>query len=96
MSGFFSSRWVPLPPHTVEAQDGLLPKGFRAAGVVAGIKPSGARDVALIVSDEPALPRITQSRVGRNTNPKCGSKWVYELVSPLSTTGIAPVRPVGP
>ncbi|HEU4754471.1 MAG TPA: bifunctional glutamate N-acetyltransferase/amino-acid acetyltransferase ArgJ [Armatimonadota bacterium] len=30
------------------------PKGFRAAGVAAGIKPSGNPDVALIVSDRPA------------------------------------------
>jgi glutamate N-acetyltransferase/amino-acid N-acetyltransferase len=30
------------------------PQGFRAAGVAAGIKPSGGLDVALIVSDRPA------------------------------------------
>jgi glutamate N-acetyltransferase / amino-acid N-acetyltransferase len=30
------------------------PQGFRAAGVAAGIKPSGNPDVALIVSDRPA------------------------------------------
>lgn len=29
------------------------PAGFRAAGVAAGIKPSGARDVALVVNDGP-------------------------------------------
>lgn len=31
------------------------PKGFRAAGVVAGLKPSGAPDLALIVSDSEAI-----------------------------------------
>ncbi len=31
------------------------PKGFRAAGVAAGIKASGAKDLALIVSDRPAV-----------------------------------------
>jgi glutamate N-acetyltransferase/amino-acid N-acetyltransferase len=31
------------------------PKGFRAAGVVAGLKPSGAADLALIVSDTDAI-----------------------------------------
>ncbi|MGI8934766.1 MAG: bifunctional ornithine acetyltransferase/N-acetylglutamate synthase [Phormidesmis sp.] len=31
------------------------PKGFRAAGIVAGLKPSGAPDVALIVSDCEAI-----------------------------------------
>ncbi len=32
-----------------------VPKGFRAAGVVAGLKASGSRDVALVVNDGPAL-----------------------------------------
>ena len=32
---------------------GILPKGFRSAGVNAGIKSSGKRDVALIVNDGP-------------------------------------------
>ena len=31
------------------------PKGFRAAGVAAGLKPSGAKDLALIVSDTDAI-----------------------------------------
>ena len=31
------------------------PKGFRAAGIVAGLKPSGAPDLALIVSDCAAI-----------------------------------------
>ncbi|HEY6278464.1 MAG TPA: bifunctional glutamate N-acetyltransferase/amino-acid acetyltransferase ArgJ [Streptosporangiaceae bacterium] len=30
------------------------PQGFRAAGVTAGLKPSGARDVAVVVNDGPA------------------------------------------
>jgi len=32
----------------------VFPQGFRAAGVSAGIKKSGKKDVALIVSDRPA------------------------------------------
>ena len=32
----------------------VLPPGFRAAGIAAGIKSSGVRDMALIVSDRPA------------------------------------------
>ena len=32
-----------------------LPKGFRAAGVIAGLKKSGTRDLALIVNDGPQL-----------------------------------------
>ncbi|HEY9827230.1 MAG TPA: bifunctional ornithine acetyltransferase/N-acetylglutamate synthase [Stenomitos sp.] len=31
------------------------PKGFRAAGIAAGLKPSGLSDLALIVSDVPAI-----------------------------------------
>ena len=30
------------------------PLGFRAAGVVAGLKPSGARDVAVVINDGPS------------------------------------------
>ncbi|MGC9504963.1 bifunctional ornithine acetyltransferase/N-acetylglutamate synthase [Baaleninema sp.] len=31
------------------------PRGYRAAGIVAGLKPSGAKDLALIVSDTEAI-----------------------------------------
>ncbi len=47
---FFSSRWIERPAHVQEREAGL-PAGFRAAGVAAGIKPSGEPDVGLIVSD---------------------------------------------
>ena len=49
---FFRSRWVTAPAHVREL--GLaapLPAGFRAAGVAAGIKPSGNHDVGLLVCD---------------------------------------------
>lgn len=42
------------------------PRGFRAAGVVAGLKPSGNRDVALVVNDGPsraAAAVFTRNRV---------------------------------
>jgi glutamate N-acetyltransferase/amino-acid N-acetyltransferase len=49
---FFHSRWVPAPAHVRElGLDAGLPGGFRAAGVAAGIKPSGNRDVGLLVCD---------------------------------------------
>ena len=48
----FSSRWIEKPDHVRESSG--LAKGFRAAGVAAGIKASGNKDVGLIVSDEPA------------------------------------------
>ncbi len=51
MSPFFASRWVPRPDHVAERGGTGLPAGFRAAGVAAGIKESGAPDVAVIVCD---------------------------------------------
>jgi glutamate N-acetyltransferase/amino-acid N-acetyltransferase len=51
---FFRSRWVPVPEHVRELSPGAgLPAGFRAAGVAAGIKPSGKPDVGLLVCDAP-------------------------------------------
>jgi glutamate N-acetyltransferase/amino-acid N-acetyltransferase len=49
---FFSSRWAPRPAHVLElGADAGLPGGFRAAGVACGIKPSGNRDLGLLVCD---------------------------------------------
>jgi len=49
---FFCSRWVTRPAHVSELDAGAgLPGGFRAAGVAAGLKPSGRPDVGLLVCD---------------------------------------------
>ncbi|MGZ4274276.1 MAG: bifunctional ornithine acetyltransferase/N-acetylglutamate synthase, partial [Solirubrobacteraceae bacterium] len=53
MSPFFASRWVPCPGHVTELGGEGLPAGFRAAGVAAGIKASGAPDVGVLVCDAP-------------------------------------------
>jgi glutamate N-acetyltransferase/amino-acid N-acetyltransferase len=61
----FASRWWQAPPHVHEL-DGGLPAGFRAAGVACGLKPSGARDLGLLVCDEEACvsaARYTRSGV---------------------------------
>ena len=61
---FFGSRWVEAPAHVREAAG--LPAGFRAAGVRAGIKPSGEPDVGLLVSDASetaSAARFTRSGV---------------------------------
>ena len=43
MSPFFASRWVAPLDHVTELDgDAGLPAGFRAAGVNADLKPSGA------------------------------------------------------
>jgi glutamate N-acetyltransferase / amino-acid N-acetyltransferase len=62
----FASRWVEPPPTVTELTDGGLAAGFRAAGVPAGIKPSGDPDLALLVSSEPdtvSAARFTDSGV---------------------------------
>jgi glutamate N-acetyltransferase/amino-acid N-acetyltransferase len=49
---FFHSRWVPAPEHVRDlGPNAGLPGGFRAAGVVCGIKPSGNHDLGLLVCD---------------------------------------------
>lgn len=50
---FFRSRWVEVPGNVSEPGGGL-PKGFTAAGVACGIKPSGGLDLGLLVSSAPA------------------------------------------
>jgi glutamate N-acetyltransferase / amino-acid N-acetyltransferase len=47
---FFRSRWIEVPAYVSEPDAGL-PRGFRAAGVACGIKPSGSLDLGLLVSD---------------------------------------------
>ena len=64
---FFRSRWVDAPTHVTELDPRELPAGFRAAGVVAGIKPEGL-DVGVLASTEPetvsAARFTTNARVG--------------------------------
>jgi glutamate N-acetyltransferase / amino-acid N-acetyltransferase len=60
----FASRWVEPPAHVTERPGGGLAAGFRAAGVAAGIKPSGDPDLALLVCSEPdavSAARFTRS-----------------------------------
>jgi glutamate N-acetyltransferase/amino-acid N-acetyltransferase len=60
----FSSRWVTAPDCVAERPRGGLAAGFRAAGVSAGIKPSGDPDLGLLVCSEPdaaSAARFTRS-----------------------------------
>jgi glutamate N-acetyltransferase/amino-acid N-acetyltransferase len=65
---WFDSRWVPRPDHVRELAPTLLPQGFRAAGVAAGLKPGDQLDVGVLVSDAPdtvsAARFTTNARVG--------------------------------
>jgi glutamate N-acetyltransferase/amino-acid N-acetyltransferase len=59
------SRWTTVHAHVTPASDGLLPGGFRASGVHAGIKAEGL-DLGLLVSVEPettSAARFTASSV---------------------------------
>ena len=64
---FFSSRWVEPPKDVKELDPTGLPKGFRAAGVAAGIKPGGL-DVGVLACDAEdsasAARFTTNARVG--------------------------------
>ena len=59
----FSSRWV-QKPDDVHEMEGGLPAGFRASGVACGLKPSGAPDLGLLVSD--AADTVSAARFTRS------------------------------
>jgi glutamate N-acetyltransferase/amino-acid N-acetyltransferase len=59
----FTSRWLDMPAHARELEGGL-PAGFRASGVACGLKPSGARDLGLLVSD--ARETVSAARFTRS------------------------------
>jgi glutamate N-acetyltransferase/amino-acid N-acetyltransferase len=66
MSPFFTSRWIDAPAGAREIDPGALPQGFRAAGVACGVKPSGEKDLGLLVSDATettSAARFTRSGV---------------------------------
>jgi len=68
--GFFRSRWVSPPGHVEERSEGGLPAGFRAAGVACGVKPDGALDLGLLVSDAPATTSAARfTRSGTRSAP---------------------------
>jgi glutamate N-acetyltransferase / amino-acid N-acetyltransferase len=90
---FFQSRWVECPDGVKEVEDGLLPKGFRAAGVACGVKADGVKDLGLIVSDTPGTTSAVRfSRSGTLSAPvlltKDDSK-VWELRAVVVNSGNA-------
>jgi glutamate N-acetyltransferase / amino-acid N-acetyltransferase len=64
----FSSRWVESPDHVRELPGGL-PHGFRAAGVACGLKPSGARDLGLLVAGPNTVSAARFTRSGVQAAP---------------------------
>jgi glutamate N-acetyltransferase/amino-acid N-acetyltransferase len=68
-TGFFRSRWIDAPAHAAELAGGL-PRGFRAAGVPAGVKGDGALDVGVLCSDAPATTSAARfTRSGTQSAP---------------------------
>jgi glutamate N-acetyltransferase / amino-acid N-acetyltransferase len=82
---FFGSRWVEVPANVSEPGGGL-PKGFRAAGVACGIKPSGGLDLGLLVSSAPAT-----TSAARFTNSGTQSAPVLLCRERVDLTGIRAV-----
>jgi glutamate N-acetyltransferase / amino-acid N-acetyltransferase len=79
-AGFFRSRWVEAPKHVDELDSHLLPAGFRAAGVAAGIKPEGL-DVGVITSDEAA----TVSAARFTSNARVGAPVIVSREAKLGS-----------
>jgi len=67
-TSIFFSRWVEQVGHVTELEPTGLARGFRAAGVAAGLKPDGL-DVGVLASDEPA----TVSAARFTTNARVGA-----------------------
>jgi glutamate N-acetyltransferase / amino-acid N-acetyltransferase len=96
---FFRSRWIDTPDNVVELEGGL-PKGFRAAGVAAGIKESGARDVGLLASRAPATTSAARfTRSGTQSAPvllcreRCNLNGIRAVVVNSGNANAATGRP---
>ena len=54
------SRFAPLPPFAKKTSGGLTaPQGFLAAGVASGVKKRGKLDLAMLMSERPAVSAAT-------------------------------------
>jgi glutamate N-acetyltransferase / amino-acid N-acetyltransferase len=65
----FASRWVERPQHVTELEPTLLPSGFRAAAVAAGLKQPEGLDVGVLFSE----PADTVSAARFTTNARVGA-----------------------
>jgi glutamate N-acetyltransferase/amino-acid N-acetyltransferase len=76
----FASRWIEPLEHVDELDPTLLPTGFRAAGVAAGLKPPPGLDVGVLFSDEPD----TVSAARFTTNARVGAPVIVSRAAELS------------
>jgi glutamate N-acetyltransferase / amino-acid N-acetyltransferase len=98
-SSFFKSRWVEVPANVTEAPGGL-PKGFRAAGVACGIKPSGDLDLGLLASSARATTSAARfTRSGTQSAPvllcreRCNLEGIRGIVVNAGNANAATGRP---
>jgi glutamate N-acetyltransferase / amino-acid N-acetyltransferase len=77
---FFASRWVEPPKHVRELEPTGLPKGFRAAGVAAGIQREGL-DVGVLFSEV----EETVSAARFTTNARVGAPVMVSRQAQLSS-----------
>lgn len=75
----FDSRWIEKPEHVSELEPALLPSGFRAAGVAAGLKPEGP-DVGVLFSQRPQ----TVSAARFTTNARLGAPVIVSRAADTS------------
>ena len=96
---FFSSRWIEVPDNITETAGGL-PRGFRAAGVACGIKPSGDLDLGLLMSGAPATTSAARfTRSGTQSAPvllcreRCTLEGIRGIVVNAGNANAATGRP---
>ncbi|MBV9335255.1 MAG: bifunctional glutamate N-acetyltransferase/amino-acid acetyltransferase ArgJ [Solirubrobacterales bacterium] len=99
MHSFFRSRWIEVPANVSEPHAGL-PRGFRAAGVACGIKPSGGPDLGLLVSDVPQTSSAARfTRSGTQSAPvllcreRCALAGIRAVVANSGNANAATGRP---
>jgi glutamate N-acetyltransferase/amino-acid N-acetyltransferase len=96
---FFKSRWIEVPGN-VGVLAGGLPKGFRAAGVACGIKPSGDLDLGMMVSSAPETTSAARfTRSGTQSAPvllcreRCNLHGIRAIVVNAGNANAATGRP---
>jgi glutamate N-acetyltransferase/amino-acid N-acetyltransferase len=96
---FFKSRWIEVPGN-VGVLAGGLPKGFRAAGVACGIKPSGDLDLGMMVASAPETTSAARfTRSGTQSAPvllcreRCNLHGIRAIVVNAGNANAATGRP---
>ncbi len=71
----FTSKFVEKPAFVSEMPGSVTtPAGFRAAGIAAGIKPSGKKDLGILVSDQECVSAVMFTTSAAAAPPVCVSR----------------------